>query len=123
MKKKILYIEDDPILQKTLGRKLKVEGFKVISALDGREGLMLVQKERPDLVLLDLILPQMGGVEFLKELRKNEKTKDIPVVVLTNVSKEIEKIQQILELGIRGYLVKSEYSLEEIVEKIKEFLK
>jgi len=123
MKKKILYIEDDPILQKTLGRKLKVEGFKVISALDGKEGLMLVQKERPDLVLLDLILPQMGGVEFLKELRKNEKTKDIPVVVLTNVSKEIEKIQQILELGIRGYLVKSEYSLEEIVEKIKEFLK
>jgi DNA-binding response OmpR family regulator len=123
MKKKILYIEDDPILQKTLGRKLKVEGFKVISALDGKEGLILVQKERPDLILLDLILPQMGGVEFLKELRKNEETKDIPVVVLTNVSKEIEKIQQILELGIKGYLVKSEYSLEEIVEKIKEFLK
>jgi len=123
MKKKILYIEDDPILQKTLGRKLKVEGFKVISALDGKEGLILVQKERPDLILLDLILPQMGGVEFLKELRKNEETKDIPVVVLTNVSEEIEKIQQILELGIKGYLVKSEYSLEEIVEKIKEFLK
>jgi len=123
MKKKILFIEDDPVLQKTLGQKLKAEGFEVFSAFNGNDGLKLAQKEQPDLILLDLILPQKGGIEFLKELRENEKTKDILVVVLTNVSRETEKIQQILELGIKGYLVKSEYSLEEIVEKIKEFLK
>ena len=123
MKKKILFIEDDLILQKTLGRKLKTENFEVIFASNGEDGLKLVQKEQANLILLDLILPRLEGVELLRELRKNEKTKDILVIVLTNVSRETKKIQEILELGAKGYLVKSDYSLDEIVEKIKKFLK
>ncbi|MGB9598522.1 MAG: response regulator [Minisyncoccales bacterium] len=123
MEKKILFIEDDRLFQKTLGQKLRAEGFNVISAFSGQEGLNKAQKEKPDLILLDLILPKMTGLEILKELKENDSTKGIKVVILTNVSSEIERIQKSMELGATAYLIKSEYSLEELVKKIKEFLK
>ncbi len=119
--KKILFIEDEATLQKTFAEILKSEGFEVISALDGESGLNLIRGEKPDLVLLDLILPKLHGLEVLKEIKKDENTKNIPVIVLTNVE-SIEEIDKALELGATTYLVKSDYNLEEVVEKIKKAL-
>ena len=119
--KKILFIEDEATLQKTFAEILKSEGFEVISALDGESGLNLTRGEKPDLILLDLILPKLHGLEVLKEIKKDENTKNIPVIVLTNVE-SIEEIDKALELGATTYLVKSDYNLEEVVEKIKKAL-
>lgn len=116
--KKILFIEDESALQKTFNDLLEQEGYKVISAFNGSSGLEIAQKELPDLILLDLILPKMDGFEVLKELKRNERTKDIPVIVLTNLE-SIEDIDKAIQLGAKTYLVKAQYSLEEVVEKIK----
>jgi len=122
MRKKILFIEDESALQKTFGDFLEKEGFELISALDGETGLKLAEKEIPDLILLDLILPKMEGIEVLKKIRENPKTKDIPVIVLTNVD-DFEKLEKSLELGVKAYLVKTDFTLEEVLQKIKEVLK
>lgn len=120
--KKILFIEDESALQKTFGDILRKEGYEMISALDGEIGLKLAQSQNPDLILLDLILPRVDGIEVLEKLRKNEKTKDIPVIVLTHLE-DLEKVQKAMELGAKAYLVKAEYSLEEVIKKVKETIK
>ena len=119
--KTILFIEDEPILQKLIGRFLEKEDFQVISALNGEVGLKLTKKMKPDLILLDLILPRKDGFEILKELKENDETKEIPVIILTNLegSGDVEKA---LSLGATTYLVKANYELKEVVEKIKETL-
>ena len=123
--KKILFIEDESALQKTFGEILKQEGYEMISAIDGEIGLRLANPpaggKKPDLILLDLILPKMHGFEVLKKLKEDEETKDIPVIVLTNLEK-IEDVDKALELGATTYLIKAQYSLEEVVEKIKKVL-
>jgi len=85
MVQKILFVEDEPNLQKAIGEVLKQEGFEILAALDGEQGLNLAKKEKPDLILLDLILPKKDGFEVLKELKESEEMKDIPVIVLTNL--------------------------------------
>lgn len=120
--KKILFIEDESALQKTCSEVLKQEGYQVISALDGKIGLELAKTQGPDLILLDLVLPKLHGLEVLEELSKNQLTKKIPVIVLTN-SEGAEDIEKALELGATTYLVKENYSLSEIVEKVKKILK
>jgi DNA-binding response OmpR family regulator len=120
--KKILFIEDEPAVQKTVGEVLKQEGYEVISALDGEIGLRLAQTSKPDLILLDLVLPKLHGLEVLKGLKENEQTKQIPVIVLTNLE-DMSDIEKALEIGTTTYLVKENYNLEEIVEKVKETLK
>lgn len=120
--KKILFIEDESALQKTFGDILKQEGYEMISALDGETGLRLAQSQRPDLILLDLILPKLHGFEVLKKLKEDEKTKEIPIVVLTNLE-GIEDVEKAIQLGATTYLVKENYSLEEVVEKIKKTLR
>jgi CheY-like chemotaxis protein len=118
----ILFVEDEPTLQKLVGRFLEKEGYQVISALNGETGLELSKKLKPDLILLDLILPKKDGFEVLEELKKDEGTKDIPVIILTNLegSGDVEKA---LALGATTYLVKANYELAEVVKKIKETLK
>jgi len=120
--KKILFIEDDSALQKTLGDTLRQEGYNLISALDGEIGLRMVQKENPDLVLLDLILPKLDGFEVLQRLKEDPKTKGIPIIILTNLER-MEDIDRALELGASTYLVKANYTLEEVVEKVEKVLK
>ncbi len=119
--KTILFIEDEPTLQKLVGGFLEKEGYQVISALDGEAGLKLVKKMKPDLILLDLILPRKDGFAVLEEVKKNGATKDIPVIILTNLegSGDVEKA---LSLGATTYLVKANYELEEVIKKIKETL-
>ncbi len=120
--KKILFIEDESALQKTFGEILSQEGYEMISALDGEAGLRLAKTKKPDLILLDLILPRVHGFDVLKQLKEDPKTKEIPVIVLTNLE-GIEDVDKALELGATTYLVKAQYSLEEVVEKIKKALK
>jgi CheY-like chemotaxis protein len=119
--KKILFIEDESALQKSLGDTLKNEGYEVISALDGEVGLRLAKTKKPDLILLDLILPKMDGFEVLEELVQDPKTKDIPVIILTNLER-MEDIERALELGAKTYLVKANYTLKEVIEKVKQTL-
>jgi two-component system, chemotaxis family, sensor kinase CheA len=121
-KKKILIIEDESMLQRALTEFLETENFEVANALDGEKGLAMVEIKNPDLILLDIILPKKDGYEILKELKENEKTKKIPVIILTNLESN-EDIQRAFDLGATTYLVKSNYKLEDVIRKIKETLK
>jgi len=118
MAKTILFIEDESALQKTFGDILGKEGYDMISALDGEIGLKLARSKKPDLILLDLVLPKVHGFEVLKELKSDLGTKDIPIIVLTNLE-AIEDVNKAIELGAKTYLVKTQYNLEEVVEKVK----
>ncbi|MCK5475966.1 MAG: response regulator [Candidatus Pacebacteria bacterium] len=119
IKKKILVIEDEATLQKALDDVLSQEGFEVLSATDGIVGLEVAKKEKPDLILLDIILPKMDGFEVLSKLKANDK--DTPVVILTNLS-DLNDVQKALDLGATTYLVKADYHLDEVIRKIKEIL-
>ena len=119
---KILFIEDEISLQTTLGGALKEVGFEIENAYDGEAGLKAAQTSKPDLILLDLILPKMDGFQVLKDLKSGAGTKDIPVIVLTNLE-SADDVGKVIALGATTYLVKSNYELGDIVEKIKEILK
>ena len=119
--KTILFVEDESALQKTFGDILQQEGYEMISALDGEIGLRLAKENRPNLILLDLILPKIHGFDVLKKLKEDSDTKEIPVIVLTNLE-GLEDVEKALELGATTYLVKTQYSLEEVVQKIKKAL-
>lgn len=120
--KKILIIEDEASLQKALSEFLADEKFAVVNAMDGEEGITLAKKEQPDLILLDIVLPKKDGYEVLEELKQDENTKRIPVILLTNLESP-EDIEKAFEKGASTYLVKSNYKMEDIVKKIKETLK
>jgi len=120
--KKILFVEDEPSLQKTISEVLVQEGFQVLSASDGEEGLRFAANENPDLILLDLILPKKDGFEVLKELKADEKMKDIPVIVLTNLE-GVGDVEKALSLGAKTYLVKANYELDDVLKLVKEHLR
>ena len=121
-KTKVLIIEDDQRINKVYMAKLRVEGITTITALDGEEGLRKVYSEKPDLILLDLMLPQKSGFEILKEIKSDPEVKDIPVIILSNLAQEKE-IKAGLDLGAEDYLVKTNYSIQQVMEKIKKNLK
>lgn len=121
MSKKILIIEDEEALQKTIGDVLRQEKYKVVSAMDGEAGIKMAQTEKPDLILLDLVLPKMHGFEVLKTVKAQEAIRDIPIIVLTNLE-SMGDIEKALEMGATTYLVKASYTLEEVVQKIKKTL-
>lgn len=119
--KVILFVEDESALQKTIGEVLSLEGYQVIPALDGEIGLRLAKEKKPDLILLDLIMPKVNGFEVLEKLKKDSLTRDVPVIVLTNLE-GMADVNKAIELGATTYLVKAQYSLDEVVEKIKKVL-
>ncbi|MFZ5559209.1 MAG: response regulator [Patescibacteria group bacterium] len=121
MAKKILFVEDEPSLQKAISEVLIQEGYKVLSASDGEEGLKITREEKPDLILLDLILPKKDGFEVLKELKADQELKDIPVIVLTNLE-GVGDVEKALSLGAKTYLVKANYELEDVLKMVKEQL-
>lgn len=121
-KPKVLIIEDDQRINKVYMAKLSVEGITVVTALDGEEGLRKIYSEKPDLVLLDLMLPRKSGFDILKEIKADPKVKDIPVLILSNLAQEKE-VEQGLALGAEDYLVKTDYSIQQVMEKIKKALK
>lgn len=120
IKRKILIIEDDRALQSALVEMLNQEEYKTASAFDGEDGVQKAGTEKPDLILLDLILPKKDGFEVLAEI-KNGPNKNIPVLILTNLE-EIDNVQKALDLGAKTFMVKSDFSLRDIIEKIKENL-
>jgi two-component system, OmpR family, response regulator VicR len=119
-KKKILIIEDDRALQNALVEILSKEGYETTSAFDGEEGIEKAGAEKPDLILLDLILPKKDGYEVLAEIKKDP-SDDIPVLILTNLE-EIDNVQKALDLGAKTFMVKSDFSLKDIVEKVRQNL-
>ena len=119
--KKILFIEDEEALQKSLGGLLKERGYEVVSAAEGNAGLVLVKETKPDLILLDLILPKILGLDILKALKEDDNTKDIPTIILTNIE-GVKEIEKAIELGATTYLIKANYTLEEVVEKIEQVI-
>lgn len=119
MAKTILFIEDEPMLQKTFEEVLTQEGYATIPALDGSIGLQTAKEKKPDLILLDLILPRMDGFQVLQQLKEDEATKGIPVIVLTNLE-SVEDVEKAIELGATTYLVKANYSLSEVLEKVRQ---
>ncbi|KKR47113.1 MAG: Response regulator receiver protein [Parcubacteria group bacterium GW2011_GWA2_40_8] len=116
--KKILFVEDEQALQRTISEALHREGFEVLNAIDGDSGARLAKTEKPDMILLDLILPRRSGFDVLKELKETEETKDIPVIVLTNLESPAD-VDRAIELGATTYLVKANYDLSDIVKKVK----
>jgi len=121
MPHRILIIEDDKFLLKLYSDKLKREGFEVMGSLTGEEGLNRVAIEKPDLVVLDLVLPRKNGFEVLSEIKLNRETKDIPVIIFTNLGQEAD-IKRGLELGAASYLVKTDFSVNKLPELVKECL-
>lgn len=123
-KKKILIIEDDAILISVLADNLSREGFDILKAHTGRDGFSSAMINKPDLILLDIFLPDVDGFVILKKLRENEWGKHIPVIILTN-SNSLNDISKFLESkdGFQEYLVKSDWKIEDVVERVKERLK
>jgi len=121
MKKKILIVDDEPRVQKIITEKLQREGFESTSAFDGKEGLKKVSSEKPDLILLDIIMPKLDGISVLKKLKEDPEIDKIPVIILTNLSGK-ETIVASLESGETDYLIKANYTLNELIVKIKEKL-
>lgn len=121
-KAKIVLIEDNPALSEIYQTRLELMGHKVLSAQDGIAGLYLVQTERPDLVLLDMMVPAIAGDEVLKRMRNTEWGKDIPVLIVSNLDEE-EAPAGIRDLGISGYVVKADIGNDEIDKLVEEILK
>jgi len=121
MAENILIIEDDKFLRELISRKLINEGFKIDEAVDGEEGLKKLQETKPDLILLDLILPGFDGFEILERMKDNPSTSSIPVLILSNLGQR-DEIERGLKLGAVDFLVKAHFTPEEIVGKIKAVL-
>jgi len=121
-KPKILLIEDDTFLSGMYVTKLSLENFDVRLASDGKLGLKMVIDEQPDLVLLDIILPKVDGFEILKTIRRDQRTKDMPVILLTNLGQKGD-VEKGLDLGATDYLIKAHFMPSEVVDKIKRLIK
>jgi len=121
MSNRILVIEDDRILRKACEASLVKRGFAVLTVSDGIEGIRQAEEFMPDLILLDMRMPKLTGAETLAALKQNEKTKAIPVVILSNSSSE-GGIHEAETLGAAGYLVKASLSLRELGDRVAEFL-
>ncbi len=117
---KILIVEDDKFLRDLLGRKLQDEKFEVVTAIDGEEGIKKTEEEKPDMVLLDLILPSINGFEVLKKIKENPKTSAIPVIILSNLGQK-EDVERALNGGAKDYLIKANFTLDEILDKIRKY--
>jgi DNA-binding response OmpR family regulator len=121
MAKKILIIEDDKFLRELMTRKLLSLEYEVVSAADGEEGLQKIKSEKPDIVLLDLILPGINGFDVLAKAKKDPQIAKIPIIILSNLGQS-EDIEKGLKLGAQDFLVKAHFTPQEIVNKLKSIL-
>jgi CheY-like chemotaxis protein len=119
---KILLVEDDPMVVRMYERKLKLDGFNINTAFNGEKGLEELKKDRPDIILCDIMMPKMSGLEMLKIVKDDPQYKDLPVVMLTNLGDRAEDVEKCKELGAEDYWVKANMKLGEITEKIKKIL-
>lgn len=119
---KILIVEDDPVLSKMYAKKFEKDGFEVVSAYDGQEAVDKISKDF-DVVLLDVMLPKLDGFAVLKKIKEGPETKEIPVVLSTNLGSANYDLEKAKQSGAVDYLVKSDFTPGEIVEKVKSYIK
>jgi len=117
MPKKILLVEDEEIIIDLLQRKLTKEGYEISVARDGEEGLEKMREIEPDLILLDVVMPKMGGFEVMEEMNKDEELKKIPVIVISNSGQPVE-IDRAIKLGAKDWLIKTEFDPQEVIDKV-----
>ena len=118
---KVLIVEDDVFLADLYKTKFALEGFEVLVAYDGEKGLESIKKNSPDIILLDLILPKIGGFAILETIKADNKLKSIPVILLTNLSQKAD-IEKGLQMGASDYLIKAHFMPSEVVAKIKKIV-
>ena len=119
--KKILLVEDEEIMIDLLQRKLTKEGYEVSVARDGEEGLKLMREVKPALILLDIVMPKMGGFEVMEQMAKEPEFKKIPVIVISNSGQPVE-LDKAQKLGAKDWLIKTEFDPQEVIEKVKKQL-
>ncbi|OGY24018.1 MAG: hypothetical protein A2126_00895 [Candidatus Woykebacteria bacterium GWB1_45_5] len=119
--KKVLVVDDEDAVREIYKKEFTLAKFNVVVAADGEEGLLKAAEETPDLILLDIMLPKMSGIDVLKSLKQNPPTKTIPVLLLTNLGEETI-IKEGFELGADGYLLKVSYTPAQVVEECRKFL-
>lgn len=117
----ILLVEDDPLLVKMYNTKFTKEGFEIIAAQNGEEGLKLALEKPVDFIILDVMMPKMSGIDMLTQLRKTPKGANIPTIVLTNLTKQ-DDAAKVQALGVKEYLVKANLTPSEVVDKVKQYL-
>ncbi len=124
MSKKILVVEDEPDMRQALVESLQHEGFEVIQAANGGEGLIEAHGGHPDLIVLDILMPKMDGMEMMKKLRQqNEWGRKVPIILLTNLSADDKIMRGIVEDEPSYYLIKSDWKIPDVIEKVREMLK
>ena len=121
-RKKVLIIEDDDHISKIYGIKLSKENVDTIVARDGQEGINMIASEKPDLVLLDLMIPIKDGFTVLEEVKKTPFGKNLPILVLSNLGQESD-IEKATSLGAADYFIKVNLSIQEVIDKVKSYLK
>jgi len=123
MTKKILLVEDEKMLGEMYRDKfIQAGGFEVILTETAEEGIKAARKEKPDLILLDILLPRINGIGFMQWLKKEKELSSIPVIAFSNYDDPKTK-KEAVELGIKDYLIKTNYTPQEIVDKVKSYLK
>ena len=118
----LLVIEDEESLSKAIHEKFSREGFQVILAKNGEDGLIQAFENHPDLILLDIVMPKMDGISMLRKLRDDEWGKNVPVIILSNLS-DAEMTAEAVKEKVSDYLIKSDWNLEDLLERIKDRLK
>jgi len=118
MGKKILIAEDEEILSTLLEKKLIEEGYQIFVAENGEKTMEILNKEKVDLLLLDIVMPKKSGFEVMKEMKKDSKLSKIPIIVISNSGQSVE-INRVKELGAKDWLIKTEFAPQEVVEKVK----
>lgn len=116
--KKILIVEDEQLIADLVQRKLQDEGYYAFVARDGEEAVKQIREGRPDLILLDIVLPRLNGFDVLAEIQKDEELKLIPVIIISN-SGQPEEIERAKAAGVRDWLVKTEFDPKEVLEKVR----
>ena len=117
MAMKILLIEDEQIMFDLLQKKLRGEGYEVSIAKDGEEGLRAMREVKPDLILLDIVMPKIGGFEVMEEMQKEPELKKIPIIVISNSGQPVE-LDRAQKFGARDWLIKTEFDPQEVIDKV-----
>ena len=117
MAKKILLVEDEEIIMGILEKKLTQTGYQVSVARDGEEGLKAMKEVKPDLILLDIVMPKMGGFEVMETMVKDQELKKIPVIVISNSGQPVE-LDRAQKLGAKDWLIKTEFDPQEVIDKV-----
>jgi len=119
--KTILIVEDDPLLIKMYKTKFVSEGYSVFTAFDGEAGLSLALEKKPDLIILDVMMPKLSGIDMLKKLKGDAYGRNVPVIILSNLSQE-EEAKKAFEYGAKEYLVKANFTPGQVFEKVKQYI-